>query len=143
MRVSPRRGVHFCSFWCSRLGKVMKPQSQTLPTTNRAARSIRKNRISHNNDGHPKSFHTVGGSFKRSNNNATTKTTTKHINTLGERCVRIVFLFQFVHQNTTKSSHTVGGAPTTTQQQINNKSTTNATTNATTKHLTPLGERRG
>ena len=26
VRVSPRRGAHFCSFWCSRLGKVMGPQ---------------------------------------------------------------------------------------------------------------------
>ena len=50
LRVSPRRGAHFCSFWSSRLGKVMAPQSAPLPTTNRAARSIRKNRISHNND---------------------------------------------------------------------------------------------
>jgi hypothetical protein len=85
LRVSPRRGAHFCSFWSSRLGKVMGPQNEPLPTTNRAARSIRKNRISNNNDGHPKSSHTVGGSFKRSNNNATTKTTTKHFTPLGER----------------------------------------------------------
>ena len=42
VRVSPRRGAHFCSFWCSRLGKVMALQNASLPTTNRAARSIRK-----------------------------------------------------------------------------------------------------
>ena len=85
MRVSPRRGAHFCSFWSSRLGKVITSQNALLPTTNRAARSIRKKRISKNNDGHPKSSHTVGGSFKRSNNNATTNATTKHLTPLGER----------------------------------------------------------
>jgi hypothetical protein len=53
----------------------------------------------------------------------------------GNVVAEVLFLFQFVQKNTTKSSHTVRGAPTTTQQQIHNKSTTNAKT----KHLTPLG----
>jgi hypothetical protein len=57
----------------------------------------------------------------------------------GNVVAEVLFLLQFVHKNCTKSSHTVGGASTTTQQQIQYKSTTNATT----KHLTPLGERRG
>ena len=35
MRVSPRRGGHFCSFWSSRLGKVMAPQSAPLANNNK------------------------------------------------------------------------------------------------------------
>ena len=125
MCVSPKRGGHFCSFWSSRLGKVMGPQSGTLPTTNRAARSIRKKRISKNNDGHPKSSHTVGGSFKRSNNNATTKTTTKHFTPLGERRGRIVVFASIrapkLHQILAHRWGSVNNNATTNPIQVNNK----------------------
>ena len=35
MCVSPRRGGHFCSFWSSRLGKVMGAQSLPLANNNK------------------------------------------------------------------------------------------------------------
>ena len=139
MCVSPRRGGYFCSFWSSRLGKVITLQSLPLANNNAAARSIRKNRISNNNEGHPKSFHTVGEATSA----ATTTQQQRNNNAISHRwgnvVAEVLHLLKFIHKNTTKSSHTVRGALTTTQQQNNN----NATTNATTKPINTWGERCG
>ena len=40
VRVSSRRGAHFCSFWSSRLGKVIRSQSQRLGNNYAQTRNI-------------------------------------------------------------------------------------------------------
>ena len=138
MCVSLRRGGHFCSFWSSRLCKVMDPQSRPLANNNAKTWNIRQNRISNNNEGHPKSSHTVGEATSA----ATTTQQQRNNNAISHRwgnvVAEVLHLLKFIYKNTTKSSHTVGGALTTTQQQNNN----NATTNPTTKPINTLGERR-
>ena len=45
MCVSPRRGGHFCSFWSSRLGKVMGAQSLPLANNNKNNNGSRRGNL--------------------------------------------------------------------------------------------------
>ena len=45
MCVSPRRGGHFCSFWSSRLGKVITPQSAPLANNNKNNNGSRRGNL--------------------------------------------------------------------------------------------------